>query len=102
MYATHPHIAASAEDFDDAKVILKLFQDEFGIPAPEDEPIFSAGTEASRNATLSIDKLTAPTAWIDTYYPIMSAYQEGQEGGYYGKGVWDGVGDVEGCYCLLC
>ena len=48
VYATHPHVAASAEDFDDAKVILKLFQDEFGIAAPEDDPIFSAGTEYGR------------------------------------------------------
>ncbi|GJE84351.1 Zn-dependent exopeptidase [Phanerochaete sordida] len=71
-YATHPHLASSKEDLDDAKVILKLFQDEFGIAAPEDEPVFSAGTDASRNATLSINKLTAPTAWIDVYYPIMN------------------------------
>ncbi|GJE84359.1 Zn-dependent exopeptidase [Phanerochaete sordida] len=71
-YATHPHLASSKEDFEDAKVILKLFQDEFNIAAPEDEPVFSAGTDASRNATLSINKLTAPTAWIDVYYPVMN------------------------------
>ncbi|GJE84350.1 Zn-dependent exopeptidase [Phanerochaete sordida] len=71
-YATHPHLASSKEDFEDAKVILKLFQDEFSITVPEDEPVFSAGTDASRNATLSINKLTAPTAWIDVYYPIMN------------------------------
>jgi N-acetylated-alpha-linked acidic dipeptidase len=71
-YATHPHIASSKEDFADAKVILKLFQDEFDIPVPEDSPIFSAGSEASRNATLGINHLTAPAAWIDTYYPIMN------------------------------
>ena len=71
-YATHPHLAASKEDFEDAKVILKLFQDEFNISAPDDIPVFPAGTDASRNATLSINKLTSPSAWIDVYYPIMN------------------------------
>ena len=71
-YATHPHLASSKEDFEDAKVILKLFQDEFNIAAPEDEPVFPAGSHASRNATLSISKLTGPTAWIDVYYPVMN------------------------------
>ena len=71
-YATHPHLASSKEDFEDAKVILKLFQDEFNISTPEDVPVFPAGTDASRNATLSINKLTSPSAWIDVYYPIMN------------------------------
>lgn len=71
-YATHPHLASSKEDFEDAKVILKLFQEEFNISAPPDVPVFPAGTEASRNATLSIRRLSGPTAWIDVYYPIMN------------------------------
>ena len=52
-YATHPHLASSKEDYEDAKVILKLYQDEFNISAPEHPPIFPAGTEASRSATLA-------------------------------------------------
>lgn len=71
-YATHPHLAASKEDFADAKVILKFFQDEFGIPTPQDTPIFPAGSDDSRKATLGINKLYTPAAWVDTYYPIMN------------------------------
>ncbi|EPQ59121.1 Zn-dependent exopeptidase [Gloeophyllum trabeum ATCC 11539] len=71
-YATHPHLAGSVEDFEDAKVILELFQTEFGIPPPEDEPIFSAGTPESRHATLHIPHYKKPKAWIDVYYPVMN------------------------------
>lgn len=71
-YATHPHLAGTAEDFEDAKVILQLFQEQFGIPLPEKEPIFSAGSPESRKATLDIPSLTSPHAWIDVYYPIMN------------------------------
>ncbi|KAJ3551654.1 hypothetical protein NM688_g4581 [Phlebia brevispora] len=72
-YATHPHIASSKEDFEDSLVILKLFQDEFDIPAPNYLPVFPAGTEASRSATLGINKLKKPSAWVDVYYPIMNS-----------------------------
>ena len=87
----HPHLAASTEDYEDAKVILKLFQDEFNISPPEALPLFSAGTEASRNATLSINKLKSPTAWIDTYYPIMNTPLDRslQILGTDGSVVWD-------------
>ncbi|KAF7792892.1 hypothetical protein EIP86_003993 [Pleurotus ostreatoroseus] len=71
-YATHPHIASSSEDYEDALVILKLFQEEFSIPAPDVRPVFPAGTAASRAATLGINKLVKPTAWVDVYYPIMN------------------------------
>ncbi|KAF9478208.1 Zn-dependent exopeptidase [Pholiota conissans] len=74
-YATHPHLAGSSEDFLDAKVILHLFQDEFNIPKPLHLPIFPAGTPESRNATLLLTERgasTRPTAWIDTYYPVMN------------------------------
>ncbi|KAL1761550.1 hypothetical protein FB107DRAFT_255027, partial [Schizophyllum commune] len=74
-YATHPHLAGAPEDFDDAKVILELFQTEFGIHAPHDAPIFPAGTRASQLSTrLLTSKLGPrhPTAWIDVYYPVMN------------------------------
>lgn len=73
-YASHPHLAGSPEDFDDAKVILKLFQTELGIATPSSEPIFSAGTPDSRNATLgltSVNRSSTPSAWIDVYYPYL-------------------------------
>lgn len=71
-YAAHPHLASSKEDYQDALVILKLFQEEFDIPAPDVLPVFSAGSRASRSATLGINKLSKPTTWVDTYYPIMN------------------------------
>jgi N-acetylated-alpha-linked acidic dipeptidase len=74
-YATHPHLAGSLEDELDAKSVLHLFHDEFGIPLPEQLPIYKAGSELSRNATLHLttpDAPTHPTAWIDTYYPVMN------------------------------
>ncbi|KAI0353024.1 Zn-dependent exopeptidase [Trametes cingulata] len=71
-YATHPHLAGSFEDFKDATVILRLFQDNLGILAPPEYPIFPAGTPASREATLGIPKRHKPAAWIDIYYPVMN------------------------------
>ena len=53
-------------------MILELFQTQFGIPHPEEEPIFPAGTPESRNATLHIPHLSKPNAWIDVYYPVMN------------------------------
>jgi N-acetylated-alpha-linked acidic dipeptidase len=74
-YATQPHLAGSSQDFEDAKVILKLFQDELGIHKPHREPIFKAGSHASRHSTLQLTSLLSPrhpTAWIDTYYPVLN------------------------------
>ncbi|KAF9534773.1 hypothetical protein CPB83DRAFT_842921 [Crepidotus variabilis] len=74
-YATHPHLAGSTEDELDAKTILHLFQDELNIQKPAHLPIYKAGSEASRNATLLLstsDASNRPNAWIDTYYPVMN------------------------------
>lgn len=71
-YATHPHLASSPEDFDDAKVILELFQDQFNIHPPSSLPVYDAGSPSSRSATLDISKLHKPTAWIDKYFPVMN------------------------------
>ncbi|KAF8812309.1 Zn-dependent exopeptidase [Phlegmacium glaucopus] len=74
-YATHPHLAGSSEDLLDAKSILHLLQDELGIPKPSQPPIYNAGSALSRNATLRLtdpQASTHPTAWIDTYYPLMN------------------------------
>ncbi len=74
-YATHPHLAGSGADFEDAKDILSLFQSEFRIRAPRhSEPIFPAGSKESRNSILRLTGRHAPrkpTAWIDIYYPIL-------------------------------
>jgi hypothetical protein len=72
-YATHPHLAGSTEDFNDAKSILELFQSELGIEPPAVEPIFPAGSPESRNATLLLNARGAkPSAWIDIYYPVLN------------------------------
>ncbi|TFK28864.1 Zn-dependent exopeptidase [Coprinopsis marcescibilis] len=75
-YATHPHLAGSSEDFEDAQAILKLFQDELGIPPPTEQPIFEAGTRQSRWATIGTTRRFGPpkrpTAWIDTYFPVLN------------------------------
>ena len=74
-YGTKPHLAGSAQDFEDAKAILKLFQDELGIHKPHHEPIYKAGSHASRHSTLGLTSWFRPghpTAWIDTYYPVLN------------------------------
>ena len=65
-------MAGSIGDFETAQYFLELLQTEFGIPKPEQEPLFSAGTVVSRNATLGIPELEKPSAWIDVYYPVMN------------------------------
>ena len=75
QYATKPHMAGTPGDFATAKDFLALVQTHFGAVAPAAdgrEPIYPAGSAASRNATLSIPHLDAPTAWIDVYYPVMN------------------------------
>ncbi|KAI0796917.1 Zn-dependent exopeptidase [Abortiporus biennis] len=72
QYASKPHMAGTAGDFDTAKMFLKLLQNELGASVPSENPIYPAGSSKSRNATLSITDLKEPTAWIDVYYPIMT------------------------------
>ena len=75
QFTSTPHVAGTDEDFRTAKDLLNLIQSEFGISAAGDFgqlPIFDAGSEASRSATLDIPSLTRPTAWIDTYYPLLN------------------------------
>ena len=72
QYATKPHLAGSPGDFETAKDFLRLLQTELGAGSPATTPVFPAGSPESRNATLGISELKAPTAWIDTYYPVMN------------------------------
>ncbi|KDQ17172.1 hypothetical protein BOTBODRAFT_29986 [Botryobasidium botryosum FD-172 SS1] len=71
-YAEKPHMAGSANDYVSAIVQLQLFQDKFNITPPSDLPVFEAGSPGSRNAILDIGSLTGPSAWIDTYYPLLN------------------------------
>ena len=71
-YAGEPHLAGSDGDLRTAKYFLDLLQHELSIPKGTKDPVYPAGTVASRNATLSITNLTKPAAWIDVYYPILN------------------------------
>ncbi|KAI9447887.1 Zn-dependent exopeptidase [Lactarius indigo] len=71
-YATKPHLAGSEGDLLTAKYFLDLLRHELSIPKGTDDPVYPAGSVASRNATLSITNLTEPAAWIDVYYPILN------------------------------
>ncbi|KAH9977630.1 Zn-dependent exopeptidase [Lactifluus volemus] len=71
-YATKPHLAGSEGDLRTAMYFFDLLQREFSIPKSCRDPIYPAGSKASRNATLSIANLTEPAAWIDVYYPILN------------------------------
>ncbi|KAH9942546.1 hypothetical protein B0H21DRAFT_523058 [Amylocystis lapponica] len=72
QYATKPHMAGTPGDFRTATDFLALLHTEFRIPTPATLPVFPAGSAASRNATLAIPSLSAPSAWIDQYYPVMN------------------------------
>lgn len=71
-YATEPHLAGSERDLITANYFLDLLRHELSIPKGTDDVVYPAGSEASRNATLSITNLTEPAAWIDVYYPILN------------------------------
>lgn len=65
-------MAGTPRDLETAKMFLSLLQEHLGIPIPEVEPIYSAGTPQSRDATLSMTERDQPTAWIDTYFPVLN------------------------------
>ncbi|KAJ7791660.1 Zn-dependent exopeptidase [Mycena olivaceomarginata] len=72
-YTAHAHPAGSAYDEQDALRMLKFFQEELQIPPSE--AVFDAGSKESRWATLGLTNALfgprGPTAWVDTYYPVM-------------------------------
>lgn len=69
-------MAGSKRDLETAQMFLDLFQTELGIPKPEDEPLFDAGSRQSQRAirgTTTIPRrINRPIAWIDTYYPVLN------------------------------
>ncbi|KDQ16710.1 hypothetical protein BOTBODRAFT_106746 [Botryobasidium botryosum FD-172 SS1] len=70
-YAEKPHLAGSTNDYVSAIIQLQLFQNEFNITPPSELPVFEAGSPESRRATLGIGSLAGPSAWVDTYYPLL-------------------------------
>ncbi|KAG8908851.1 hypothetical protein FRB99_003091, partial [Tulasnella sp. 403] len=94
-FSNVPHLAGSPADFEQAKAILKIFQENFGVTPTDQLPLFDAGSVSSRQATLSIPTQSSPQAWIDTYYPILNTplERELQVIGNDGKVIWNA--DVE-------
>ncbi|EIW82081.1 Zn-dependent exopeptidase [Coniophora puteana RWD-64-598 SS2] len=73
-YAGQPHMAGTPGDLFTAKSFLSLLQTEFGVDTSSGaEPIYAAGSPESQNATRGISKRNTPSAWIDTYYPVLNA-----------------------------
>ncbi|KAF8518670.1 Zn-dependent exopeptidase [Hysterangium stoloniferum] len=72
IYAGLPHMAGSDQDLVTAKIVLDHFLGSFGIEPPSEAPIFPAGSDESRSATLDIPSTSKPRAWIDTYYPVLN------------------------------
>jgi len=73
LFAGKPHMAGTDGDFSTAEDFLMVLQRELGITKPKTQPIFPAGTDESRSATLTIQNLTKPEAWIDVYYPVLNS-----------------------------
>lgn len=71
-YAGKPHLAGSVGDFETAERFLALLQDSFNITPPKQKPVFKAGSHESQEATRGIVERKTPSAWIDTYYPVMN------------------------------
>ncbi|THH03312.1 hypothetical protein EW145_g6362 [Phellinidium pouzarii] len=74
-FAGKPHMAGTPGDRATAIDFLRLLQKELDIPSSifESDFVFDAGSHNSRNATLGITERNVPTAWIDTYYPMMNS-----------------------------
>ncbi|KAJ7065233.1 Zn-dependent exopeptidase [Mycena amicta] len=75
LFTAHPHVAGSPQSFKDALQMLEIFQEQFEIKPPTEQPVYPAGSKQSRWATLGLTSSLLgprePTAWVDVYYPVM-------------------------------
>ncbi|CUA76771.1 Glutamate carboxypeptidase 2 [Rhizoctonia solani] len=73
VWTEKPHLAGTANDYYSSVQQLEVFRKHLGIkPTKKSLPVFDAGSKDSRQAVLSIPNITEPTAWIDTYYPLLN------------------------------
>jgi N-acetylated-alpha-linked acidic dipeptidase len=73
IWTEKPHLAGSANDYYSAIQQLEIFRKHLGIKSSSKSlPVFDAGSVQSRQAVLSIPNITEPTAWVDTYYPLLN------------------------------
>lgn len=84
-------MAGTDGDFATAELFLSTLQEAFGIEAPKRKPVFEAGTHESQDATRGIVERESPSAWIDTYYPVMNTPLERflQITDHNGKVIWN-------------
>ncbi|KAF8551474.1 Zn-dependent exopeptidase [Imleria badia] len=73
LYASKPHLAGTPGDLETAKDFLVHLQQELGINHASEVPIYSAGSDEAHAATLNISAYTEPTAWLNTYYPVLNS-----------------------------
>ncbi|EUC66758.1 vacuolar protein sorting-associated protein [Rhizoctonia solani AG-3 Rhs1AP] len=77
VWTEKPHLAGTANDYYSSVQQLEVFRKHLGIkPTSRSLPVFDAGSKESRQAVLSIPNITEPTAWIDTYYPLLNLPDE--------------------------
>ncbi|KAF7317867.1 Zn-dependent exopeptidase [Mycena kentingensis (nom. inval.)] len=80
LFTAHPHVAGSAQSHIDALQILEIFQEHLGAAPPSGGlPVYDAGSKESRWATLGLTSRLGPrkpTAWVDTYFPVMDTGKE--------------------------
>ena len=81
QFATKPHLAGGHQDLVTAKDYLEILQTHLHITPPDVAPIFESGSHESQIAIRSLTDPSrwrhpctrfAPTAWIDTYYPLLN------------------------------
>lgn len=77
IWTEKPHLAGSANDYYSSIQQLEVFRKHFGIKSSKKTlPVYDAGSPQSRQAVLSMVNLTEPTAWVDTYYPLLNTPAE--------------------------
>lgn len=71
-YTSKPHLAGTPGDLETAKDFLAHLQQELGINHTSELPIYHAGSDEALTATLNISTYVKPTAWINTYFPVLN------------------------------
>lgn len=105
LLSAHAHLAGSDNDYASALSMLTFYQDSFSINSASTNsdtlPIYKAGSPESRNAILNLSSQTDPSAWIDTYFPILNTPSSSpliQLLGENGEAIWEGTGE-DGSEC---
>ncbi|KZP07972.1 Zn-dependent exopeptidase [Athelia psychrophila] len=110
LLSAHAHLAGSDADYASALRMLAFFQQSFSVPTSHttspsstnedsetaNSQIYKAGSPESRGAILNLSSQTSPTAWVDTYFPLLntpSAPPLIQILGENGEVLWEAAGE---------